>query len=215
MTSTSQEDYFSDVSYRDPDNPVVRAYAEPKLDFIQRHVPLHGHILDVGCGNGVFTSRLARDGAQVTGLDFSRHLLKQNRHPRLTCADVTALPFATATFDVSFEANVLHHVPDRLAVIREMARVSRRHVILLEPNRYNPLMFGFSVIVSAERGGLKSCLRRLEGELKQAGLRIQASITTGMISQNNTPEMLIPFLKRFDRQLWWGEYIIVVTTLEN
>ena len=213
ITRGSQEEYFSGVRYRDPENPAVRAYAEPKLDFIQRHLSLKGHILDVGCGNGVFTSRLARAGAQVTGLDFSRQLLAQNRHPFLTCADVTALPFAPATFDIAFEANVLHHVPDRLSVIREMARVSRRHVILLEPNRYNPLMFGFSVLVAAERGGLKSCLHRLETELRQAGLRLQASITTGMISQNNTPEILIPFLKRFDRQVWWGEYIIVIATL--
>jgi NAD(P)-dependent dehydrogenase (short-subunit alcohol dehydrogenase family) len=113
-------------------------------------------------------------------------------------------------FDIVFEANVLHHVADRNAVVREMARVSRRYIDLLEPNRYNPLMFGFSVLVSAERGGLKSCLRRLHEELQNAGARVTASIATGMISQNNTPSALVPFLRRFDRPVFWGEYLVVV-----
>ena len=41
-------------------------------------------------------------------------------------------------------------------------------------------------------------------------MKVTASITTGMPSQNNTPPSLIPFLKRFNKQIWWGDYIIVV-----
>lgn len=51
-----------------------------------------------------------------------------------------------------FEANVLHHVADREGVIREMARTSSRYVVLLEPNRNNPLMFAFSLAVGLNRG---------------------------------------------------------------
>jgi len=208
--SSRQEQYFSAVKYRGADDPVVAAYADPKLEFIRKNVPLNGRILDVGCGNGVFTGRLARDGGDVVGLDFSHHLLAENRHAALACGDVGALPFGDATFDVVFEANVLHHVRDRFAVVREMARVSRRYVVLLEPNRYNPLMFGFSVVVAAERGGLKSSLRRLHHELREANARVIASIVTGMISQNNTPLALVPLLQRFDRPIAWGEYLVVV-----
>jgi hypothetical protein len=35
-------------------------------------------------------------------------------------------------------------------------------------------------------------------------------MTTGLISQNNTPSMFLPFLKRFDKEIWYGEYIILV-----
>jgi SAM-dependent methyltransferase len=210
--STKQEKYFSAVKYRGADDPVVAAYADPKLEFVRKHIPLRGRILDVGCGNGVFTGRLARDGGEVIGLDFSPHLLAESDHRPLTCGDVAALPFADGTFDVVFEANVLHHVGDRLAVVREMARVSRRYLVLIEPNRYNPLMLAFSLVVAAERGGLRSCLRRLHMELEQAGMRVPASIVTGMISQNNTPGALVPLLRRFDRPISWGEYIVVVAT---
>src|SRR5580658_2239782 len=147
-----QSEYFDQVAYRDPMHPVVSAYADPKVEFIQQYVPLRGKVLDVGCGNGIFTLRFANAGASVTGLDYSRHLLGQNAHSRLVCGDATSLPFPDANFEVVFEANLLHHVADRERVIREMARASRRYVIFLEPNRYNPLMFALSLAVRAERG---------------------------------------------------------------
>lgn len=209
-SSNLQLNYFNGVEYRSPDHPVVRAYADPKMEFIRRNAPLTGSILDLGCGNGIFTQRLARDGARVTGLDFSAHLLGQNPHKVLTCGDAAHLPFRSDAFDMVFEANLLHHVPHVGSVLREMQRVSGKYVVLLEPNRYNPLMFAFSVVVAAERGGLKSCVRFLEREVESAGLRVAACTTTGMISQNNTPQFLLPFLRRFDRQIWWGEYIVIV-----
>jgi len=62
---------------------------------------------------------------------------------RVVEGELTYLPFGDRSFDVVFEANLLHHVEDRTEVVREMARVSRRWVILIEPNRYNPLMLAF------------------------------------------------------------------------
>jgi len=205
-----QLEYFSGVKYRTPDHPVVRAYADPKVDFIRTHIRLTGNILDLACGNGIFTQRLACEGGTVTGLDFSAHLLKQNPHSRLTRGDATHLPFMDSTFDVVFEANLLHHVSNVPEVMREMRRVSKKYVVLVEPNRYNPLMFAFSLLVAAERGGLRSCTRHLSREANAAGLHVVACRTTGMISQNNTPQMFVPLLRRFDRQISWGQYIIVV-----
>jgi ubiquinone/menaquinone biosynthesis C-methylase UbiE len=205
-----QKEYFDQVAYRDPWHPVVSAYADPKVEFIKQYVPLKGPVLDLGCGNGIFTLRLASEGADVTGLDYSRHLLGQNEHSRLVCGDATSLPFPDRNFEVVFEANLLHHVVDRELVIQEMARTSRRYVVLLEPNRYNPLMFGFSLVVRAERGGLKSCMSRLKAEAVRCGLRVVQTLTTGMISQNNTPESLVPLLKKLDRPIWWGEYLLLV-----
>jgi SAM-dependent methyltransferase len=205
-----QSEYFDQVQYRGAFDPVVSAYAEPKVEFIRRYAPIEGNILDVGCGNGIFTARFAAAGASVVGIDFSHHLLHQNPHRPLICGDAAVLPFADSTFDTVFEANLLHHVPARERVISEMKRVSRKYVVLLEPNRYNPLMLAFSLLVRAERGGLRSSAKSLERDLRACGLRVVSSLTTGMISQNNTPTMLIPLLRRFDRQIWWGEYVVIV-----
>jgi ubiquinone/menaquinone biosynthesis C-methylase UbiE len=205
-----QLNYFNGVKYRSSDHPVVSAYADPKVDFVRRHAPMTGAILDLGCGNGVFTQRLARDGGVVTGLDFSAYLLSQNAHHGLVCGDATRLPFQDEAFDLVFEGNLLHHVTDPTSVLIEMHRVSRKYVIVLEPNRYNPIMFAFSVVVRAEHGGLKSCAKYLQHEMKAVGIETVACLTTGMISQNNTPQLLLPVLRRFDRQIWWGEYIVIV-----
>jgi len=205
-----EAEYFEQVAYRDPMDPVVGAYADPKVRFIQEYVPLTGRILDVGCGNGIFTLRFAKAGGTVAGLDYSRHLLAQNSHPRLIRGDAMALPFPGQSFDVVFEANVLHHVRSREQVIREMARTTRRYVVLVEPNRNNPVMLALGLAVAEERGVLKSCMARLENEAMRCGLRVSQSLTTGMISQNNTPAMLVPLLRRFDRPIWWGEYLILI-----
>jgi SAM-dependent methyltransferase len=206
-----QVDYFDHVAYRDPMHPVVSAYADPKVEFVKQYVPLTGRVLDVGCGNGIFTERFAKAGAKVTGIDYSRHLLGGSSHPRLVCGDALSLPFPDGNFEVVFEANLLHHVVDREGVIREMARTSGRYVVLLEPNRYNPLMFALSMVVTAERGVLKSCMSRLGAEVARCGLRVLKSLTTGMISQNNTPASMVPMLKFFDRPIWWGEYVVLIT----
>jgi hypothetical protein len=86
-----------------------------------------------------------------------------------------------------------------------MARASRRWVILIEPNRYNPLMLGFGLPVPAERGLLTSTRLSNFTLLCEAGLNPVSCMTTGMISQNNTPQSLLPVLKYFDREIWYGE----------
>ena len=84
----------------------------------------------------------------VRRLTWTAYLLSQNPHGLLTCGDAASLPFRDASFDLVFEANLLHHVSDANAVIGEMHRVSRKYVVLLEPNRYNPLMFAFSATMT-------------------------------------------------------------------
>lgn len=182
----------------------------PKLQYIGKAVPLNGNttLLDIGCGNGIYSYHFAQLCGKVTGIDSSRNMLSENPCANVAQGDAEHLPFAANSFDVAFEANLLHHVNDRAKVVQEMARVSRRWVILIEPNRYNPLMLAFGLLVPAERGLLTSTRQSNFTLLYNAGLNPVSSMTTGMISQNNTPQSLLPFLKYFDREIWYGEYVI-------
>jgi SAM-dependent methyltransferase len=212
FNSSAQSSYFGKVEYRSPTHPVVEAYSQPKLAFVQQHVALQpeSRILDVGCGNGVFTHYLAQLSDNVTGVDASQKLLAENPHSEVMLGDATNLQFEDQSFDVVFEANLLHHVSARERVIDEMRRVSRRYLVFIEPNRWNPLMMAFGVVVREERGLLRSSRGSLIRLIEGCGGRVIASTVTGMISQNNTPERLVPFLRRYDRPIWWGEYIVLV-----
>jgi len=90
-----------------------------------------GRVLDVGCGPGALTTELvARAGAEaVTAVDPSEPFVAAVRE-RLPGVDVhraaaEALPFDDASFDAALAQLVVHFMPDPVAGLREMARVTR------------------------------------------------------------------------------------------
>lgn len=90
-------------------------------------------ILDVGCGTGVTGMSFARVG-RVFGVDSSARALEFARRRGLTHIARSvgeAMPFATGVFDLITSSDVLEHIEDDEAVLREMARVARRGGLLV------------------------------------------------------------------------------------
>jgi ubiquinone/menaquinone biosynthesis C-methylase UbiE len=89
-------------------------------------------ILDVGCGTGRHSIRLANSGARVTGLDFSTGMLGRARS-KAGAESVTFLehdiaqsfPFDAGTFDRVLCCLVLDHVVDLPRFFAELRRVCR------------------------------------------------------------------------------------------
>jgi len=90
-------------------------------------------ILDVACGPGLYTRRLAQhltgDGRAI-GLDFSPAMLARavhKPHDRTTFirGDAHHLPFPDDTFDTVACFAALYLIPDPLPVIDELVRVTR------------------------------------------------------------------------------------------
>lgn len=205
--------YFETHKYRDPDDYVVRAFVEPKLRFIEQ-CGCFGQkdlsILDVGAGNGTFGVHLRSRAGVVVCADYSMQLLRDNPARMKVRGDAYRLPFPDGQFTMAFEANLLHHLDDPDRAIKEMARCARDYIVLIEPNRYNPLMFLFSLAVRSERGVQTSFKERWEAVLTGLQFDIVDTIITGMISQQNTPAFAVPVLKLFDRNFFLGEYIVIV-----
>jgi trans-aconitate methyltransferase len=117
-------------------------------------------ILDLGCGDGVLTQKLAATGAQVVGVDSSADMVDAARRLGLDARvmDATALPF-DQEFDAVFSNAVLHWIKrDPDAAIASACRALRR------PGRFVGEMGGHgcvaavnvALIVGLERRGIKN-----------------------------------------------------------
>ena len=88
-------------------------------------------MLDVGCGPGALTSVLVETLGpdRVAAIDPSRPFVDaiRKRHPAVDVelASADAIPFPDAVFDRALAQLVVHFMPDPVAGIREMARVTR------------------------------------------------------------------------------------------
>ena len=84
-----------------------------------------GILLDVGCYDGQFISRVV-DGDTVVGLDVAHAALRQaaERDVRAVRGQVEAgLPFGSNSFATVVAAEVIEHVFDTQAVVEELTRV--------------------------------------------------------------------------------------------
>jgi trans-aconitate methyltransferase len=86
-------------------------------------------ILDLGCGTGQLTQKIADSGANVLGLDASPDMIGQARqnYPNLqfVLANAAALQF-DAEFDAVFSNAALHWMLDRAGVVAGVARALKK-----------------------------------------------------------------------------------------
>jgi SAM-dependent methyltransferase len=111
------------------------------IDLNNLNLPRGACILDIGCGNGRHTAAAYdRHDTFVVGADPNHDDLieagkRLNYHHQLggpsssrwqlASADVTALPFGDASFDLVICSEVLEHIPDHKRAIGELNRVIR------------------------------------------------------------------------------------------
>jgi SAM-dependent methyltransferase len=104
--------------------------AGPLIDFAA--FPGSGRLLDVGCGTGSLARAMATrwPARGVTGVDVAKpYVAYAQAQPRLDnlafeIADAARLPFADNTFDGAVAQLVLNFVPDPVAALTEMKRVT-------------------------------------------------------------------------------------------
>ncbi|KAI8917867.1 S-adenosyl-L-methionine-dependent methyltransferase [Powellomyces hirtus] len=91
-------------------------------------------LLDIGCGPGTITTDLASYVSHVTAIDISASVIQQAseraqelgvRNVVFEEGDVFALTYPDASFDVVHAHQVLQHVRDPVAALRELRRVTK------------------------------------------------------------------------------------------
>lgn len=118
-------------------------------------------VLDVGAGSGEmlrFIARFARRQkrkAKLCGLDFNqlsaRSIREESKDFKEICAvrgDALRLPFAEKTFDYAICSLFTHHLKDEMivAALREMRRVARRKIFVIDLHRHPLAYYGYITI---------------------------------------------------------------------
>lgn len=205
-------------SYRDPRDPVARAFAEPKVRWLSEQLGIApgATVLDVGAGNGMFTWWWSQGGARVRGVELSQNMIERSPcRELLDRGDAYALPFEDASFDLVFGGNMLHHLERPEDALREMARVSRGAVAICEGNRNHPPMAGFGVLSNACRGVLAYSRGRLAELAREAGLRVVAIRAQGYVYENRSPRVSIGPAGWLERHSPGGAYLLMAASSER
>jgi len=153
---------FSELAHRwwDPDSEFrpLHRINPLRLQWIQSQEPLSGRrVLDVGCGGGILSDAMARQGATVLGIDLASKALKVAQLHALEAGtrnvryrEVSAESLAAeepASFDVVTCMEMLEHVPDPASVVRACSTLVKPGgwVFISTINR-NPKSFLFAIV---------------------------------------------------------------------
>jgi SAM-dependent methyltransferase len=116
----------------------VRLAARHSGADLQRRVVAHllaagaRTVLDAGCGDGALAAAAAGTPLRVVGLDAAAPMARAaGRHGPVVRGEVTALPVRGTSVDAVVTVNVLDHLHDPGAALREAHRVLRRGGLLV------------------------------------------------------------------------------------
>jgi len=109
----------------------LEALEEPLNWAFPKHEPHNLRILDIGCGPGLFSILLARQGYRVTAADYTPNMLAEARQNaeiygsviEFVEADAQDLPFADESFDAIVTRNLTWDLPNPCQAYAEWNRV--------------------------------------------------------------------------------------------
>ena len=189
--------------------------AENSAAYLLPHLEEGMRLLDVGCGSGTITMDFARRVplALAVGVDVAEPVLDGARKEaeaqgvdvRFGVADVKRLPFPEATFDIVHTHQLLQHVPDPVAALREMARVCKPGgIIAARDSDYSAMTWYPADSDLDDWLDLYQRIARAAGGEPNAGRHLLAWAHAAGLADVTASASAWCFATRTDRA-WWGE----------
>src|SRR5215216_6608654 len=140
-------------------------------------VPRTSRVLDVGTSTGA-NLRLLRDLGfhSIEGLDFSQEAIRYCRTKGLGLVrhgDVCGMPLTDESFDLLLATDIIEHVDDDLAALREIARVLRPGGKALITVPAFPMLWGLQDRIGQHKRRYR--MRQLVDRVTRAGLSIDVN----------------------------------------
>lgn len=116
---------------------IVRCFAHGALEvraekivrLFEDQIPRGSRILDLGGGWGFYADPLKKRGNEHLVLDVVKPGYQK---APVVLYEGSRIPFPDQSFDVTVLVTVLHHVPDPASLFKEVRRVTRRKVVVVE-----------------------------------------------------------------------------------
>jgi ubiquinone/menaquinone biosynthesis C-methylase UbiE len=180
------------------------------------HVKNATKILEVGCGIGDFSKRLATlktPNIHIVATDITPGLIHKakklikNKKITFKVDNLHKLSFKDNSFDIVCGISILHHV-DLKKSLSEIKRVLKKdgEIFFTEPNMLNPVnFFGLHIPFLREKMEFSPdetafTKHFLEKELQRAGFRYTKVLHYDFLHPN-TPKQFIPFVEQFGATL--------------
>ena len=160
-----------------------------RLDFIRKNllksVPADGAILDVGCGNGIISLQLGKDGFNILGIDVSDKAIEKakdaNPFPNVSfdVADAEKLKASGQSYDAIICSEVLEHLNQPSNLVRELFAILKDTGILIVtvPNGTGPresLVTKPMLRLRAKNNWMWRTMLKMKSSLGYSGTTIQS-----------------------------------------
>ncbi len=150
----SSEAYYHGLKERESDT-----FHHEFLRMVRTYISSPANLLDLGCGSGYSSLRLAELGYRVVGMDISAKFLDQvasrvGDKLQYSVGDALELPFVDQTFDGVASFDMIEHVVDAEGVFKEVDRIlcPGGRVVFVCPNYWSPVI-PIKALINLLRGG--------------------------------------------------------------
>lgn len=133
---------------------------------LEKYIDEEKNVLELACGTGQITFRMADKAAFWIATDYSENMVKEAEKRKsqeekeckavFQVQDATNLTYENDSFDVVVIANALHIMPDPDAALKEMNRVLKKDGILFAPTFVYEKGYSKLLIWIMERVGFKT-----------------------------------------------------------